>query len=124
MSLLFWEAYWQLISFDFYVTRGDFAGLHQKVRLFPVQRAVIGQDSIERICSTVDLAIVCYWKKVRCLQRSAATVCLLKRYGLAAELVIGAQQVPLKAHAWVEVEGRVVNDQADLREVYAVLDRC
>ena len=124
MSLLFWEAYWQLISFDFYVTRSDFARLHQKVRLFPVRRQVVGQDSIAHICSTLDLAIACYWKRVLCLQRSAATACLLKRYGLAAELVIGAQQVPFKAHAWVEVEGRVVNDKADLREIYAVLDRC
>src|SRR6267142_2468310 len=26
-------------------------------------------------------------------------------------MVIGAQQMPFKAHAWVEVDGRVVNDK-------------
>jgi len=53
-----------------------------------------------------------------------ALACLLKRYGVPAQMIIGAQQVPFKAHAWVEVDGRVVNDKAYMRELYAVLDRC
>jgi hypothetical protein len=39
-------------------------------------------------------------------------------------MVIGAQQTPFIAHAWVEVDGRVVNDKAYMPEIYAVLDRC
>ena len=39
-------------------------------------------------------------------------------------LIIGAQQMPFKAHAWVEVDGRVVNDKPYTSEIYAVLDRC
>ena len=35
-----------------------------------------------------------------------------------------AQQMPFKAHAWVEVEDRVVNDKPYTPEMYAVLDRC
>jgi hypothetical protein len=58
-----------------------------------------------------------------CLQRSAATACLLKRCGIPAQMVIGAQQMPFKAHAWVEVDGRVVNDKPYMTEIYAVLDR-
>jgi len=59
-----------------------------------------------------------------CLQRSAATACLLKRFGVSAQLVIGAQQMPFKAHAWVEVDGVVVNDKPYTSEIYTVLDRC
>ena len=59
-----------------------------------------------------------------CLQRSAATAYLLKQFGASAQLVIGAQQMPFKAHAWVEIDGRVVNDKSYVREMYAVLDRC
>ena len=62
--------------------------------------------------------------EVLCLQRSAATACLLKGRGIHAEKVIGAQQMPFKAHAWVEVDGRVVNDKPYTPEMYAVLDRC
>jgi len=38
-------------------------------------------------------------------------------------MIIGAQQMPFRAHAWVEVGGRVVNDKPYIREVYAALDR-
>ena len=76
------------------------------------------------VCAAVDMACIWYWKQVLCLQRSAATACLLKRQGVAAEMMIGAQQMPFKAHAWVEVGGRVVNDKPYMREMYAVLDQC
>ncbi len=70
------------------------------------------------------LILIAYWKQALCLQRSAATACLLKRYGVPAQMVIGARQIPFKAHAWVEVDGRVVNDKLYMPEIYAVLDRC
>jgi hypothetical protein len=38
--------------------------------------------------------------------------------------VIGSQQMPFKAHAWVEVDGRVVNDKQYVHELYARLDQC
>jgi uncharacterized membrane protein YcgQ (UPF0703/DUF1980 family) len=72
----------------------------------------------------MDMACIWYWKEALCLQRSAATACLLKKYGVPAQMVIGAQQMPFKAHAWVEVDGRVVNDKPYTPEMYAVLDRC
>jgi hypothetical protein len=61
---------------------------------------------------------------VLCLQRSAATTCLLRSHGVRALLVIGAQRIPFRAHAWVEVDGQVVNDKPYMHEIYAVLDRC
>lgn len=39
-------------------------------------------------------------------------------------MVLGAQGTPFKAHAWVEVNGIVVNDKPYMSEIYAVLDRC
>lgn len=124
MSFLVLKAYVTLIYFDFYVARGTFAGLHEKVRKSPVRRRDVPADGIERICSAINMACIWYWKEALCLQRSAATVCLLRRNGVPAQMVIGAQQLPFKAHAWVEVEGRVVNDKPYMREMYAVLDRC
>lgn len=118
------RAYIELIHFDLYVSRGTFAVLYQKVRDCEVRENTAVQSDVERICSAVDLACIWYWKKVLCLQRSAATACLLKRHGVPARMVIGAQQIPFKAHAWVEVNGRVVNDKPYTAEMYAVLDRC
>ena len=124
MSFLVLRAYWKLILFDLYLARGNFAALYDKVRNYPIGTDAQPQNAVERICSAVDMACIWYWKEALCLQRSAATTCLLKKYGVPAQMVIGAQQMPFKAHAWVEVDGRVVNDKPYTPEMYAVLDRC
>jgi hypothetical protein len=124
MSFLVLRAYLRLIQFDFYLARGDFGALYHKVRNYPIGRKPCPPNPVERICAAVDMACIWYWKEALCLQRSAATACLLKRLGIPAQLVIGAQQLPFKAHAWVEVDGRVVNDKPYTPEMYAVLDRC
>ena len=124
MSFLVLKAYSELIHFDLYLARGNFAALYDRVRKYPVGKRTPDPDAVARICSAIDMACIWYWKEALCLQRSAATACLLKKYGVPAQLVIGAQQMPFKAHAWVEVGGRVVNDKPYTPEMYAVLDRC
>jgi hypothetical protein len=124
MSFLVLKAYVKLIRFDLYLARGNFAELYDKVRNSPVGETTPGPDAVERICSAVDIACIWYWKEALCLQRSAATSCLLKSQGIVAQMVIGAQRLPFKSHAWVEVNGHVVNDKLYVLEIYAVLDRC
>jgi hypothetical protein len=124
MSFLVLRAYLNLIYFNLYLARGNFAALYDKVRKYPVGKRPPAPDAAEFICSAVDVACIWYWKEALCLQRSAATTCLLKSHGINAQLVIGAQQMPFRAHAWVEVNGRVVNDKPYVAEMYAVLDRC
>lgn len=123
MRFLVLKAYMKLIYFDVYLARGNFQALYERVRKYPLGRPVPGLDA-QQICSAVDMACIWYWKEALCLQRSAATACLLKKYGVPAQMVIGAQQMPFKAHAWVEVDGRVVNDKPYTPEMYPVLDRC
>jgi hypothetical protein len=124
MRFLALRAYAKLILFDLYLARGNFEALYAKVRNYRVRKKEPEPRAIEQLCYAVDLATIWYWKQAQCLQRSAATACLLRQYGVPAELVIGAQQLPFKAHAWVEVHGQVVNDKPYMREMYAVLDRC
>jgi Transglutaminase-like superfamily len=124
MSILFWKAYGKLIFFDLYLARGNFAALYVRVRSCPVENIAKHRKASAEICAAVDMACIWYPKQVLCLQRSAATACLLRQYGVRAEMVIGAQQVPFRAHAWVEAEGQVVNDKSYTPEMYDVLDRC
>jgi hypothetical protein len=124
MSFLVVRTYLKLIYFDFYLARGNFAALYNKVRKYPRNKAPSSENAVQEICAAVDMACIWYWKEVLCLQRSAATACLLRGYGVAAQMMIGAQQMPFRAHAWVEVDGRVVNDKPYMREMYAVLDCC
>ena len=124
MKFLVLRAYWKLIYFDLYVARGNFAELYQRVRSCPVGASTRVIHDTAIICAGIDRACIWYWKQVLCLQRSAATACLLKQHGVAAHMMIGAQHVPFKAHAWVEVEGQVVNDRPYMREMYDVIDQC
>jgi len=124
MSFLVFKAYWKLIYFELYLARGDFYALYEKVRKYPASKRTPHSKDVERICAAVDMACIWYWKEALCLQRSAATTCVLRQCGVPAQLVIGAQQMPVRAHAWVEVDGRVVNDKSYVREIYGVLDRC
>jgi hypothetical protein len=118
------KAYSMILRFDRSVARGDFRALYDQVREFPVRNQPATPCSLERICSAIDMACIWYWKQVQCLARSASTVCLLRSRGVQAQLVIGAQRMPFKAHAWVEVDGQIVNDKPYMPEIYAVLDRC
>jgi SH3-like domain-containing protein len=124
MFLIVFRAYLRLIHFDFYLARGNFAALYKKVREYRVADITAEPGTVKRICDAVDMACIWYWKEVLCLQRSSATACLLKEHGVCAQMVIGAQQMPFKAHAWVEVDGQVVNDKPYTPEIYGVLDRC
>jgi hypothetical protein len=124
MFMLACRAYLQLIRMDLYLARGDFSALYERVRLVRLRKRAESPEATEAICRAVDIASVWYWKQVPCLQRSAAATCLLRRHGIAAQLVIGAQCMPFRAHAWVEVEGKIVNDKPYISELYAVLDRC
>lgn len=80
------------------------------------------RPNVEAICRAMDFACVFYFKRTFCLQRSAATALLLKKYGYDAALLVGAQTLPLKSHAWVEVDSTVVNDKHYVREMYQVID--
>jgi hypothetical protein len=82
-----------------------------------------GSTSTEALSHAMDLACVFYFKRVLCLQRSAATVVLLRRHGWNAEMVTGAQILPFEAHAWVEIANEVVNDKPYMHEIYQVLER-
>jgi hypothetical protein len=124
MSLLFMHAYFQLFLAEVYLYRRDFRGLYERVRNYPIRRRTLEAGAVAKMCEAMDLACIWYWRHAFCLQRSAALACFLKRYGIDANLVIGAQQMPFRSHAWVEVNGVVMNDKPYVSEVFAVLDRC
>lgn len=118
------RAYTLLLSFELVIRRRDFASLYRTVHVHPIRPRTCNTLDRAGACDAIDRACVLYFKPVQCLQRSAATVCLLRQLGEPAELVIGAQPLPFRAHAWVEVQGVVVNDKVSATETYAVLDRC
>jgi hypothetical protein len=125
MNMLMLQSYLLLGRIDLLIRFRALESIHALVRNRTVSQCPFDKTaSVEAICRAIDLACVYYLKPVMCLQRSAAQVLLLRRYGWQAEMVIGAQVIPFKSHAWVEVEGEVVNDKPYMHEIYSVLDRC
>jgi Transglutaminase-like superfamily len=74
-----------------------------------------------RVCDAVLTATCLYWKPVLCLQHAVCVARLLRAHGVCARLVIGYRAVPFFSHAWVEVDGRVVNDSTAYRSRLQVL---
>jgi hypothetical protein len=83
-----------------------------------------GKNAIDRVCTTVNYACSWYPKQSLCLQRAFVTTYLLRKHGVPAQMILGSQKLPFKAHAWVEVNGRAINERSDVQATYAVWDRC
>ncbi len=123
MLKIFIESWLLLLYFGCLMRFRGFNRIHATVREQKVLPTVKQHDDAF-LCRAVDFACVFYFKRVLCLQRSAVTAVLLRRHGRPAEMVIGAQLVPFQSHAWVEVEGKVVNDKPYIEEIFQVLERC
>jgi hypothetical protein len=80
-------------------------------------------DTVPAVVTAMKKACALYFKPTLCLQRSAVATRLLRRRGVAADLMIGCRLPPLQAHAWVEVAGNVVSDDQDGLRYYRVLDK-
>jgi hypothetical protein len=117
------QSWLRLVYFDFLMQFRGFPAVQTSVRSRVPRRCSLPAGP-KAICHAVDLACVFYFKRVLCLQRSAATTVLLRQHGWAAEMLIGAQLMPFESHAWVELDGKVVNDKPYIGEIFQTLDRC
>ena len=122
--LVFLEAYLRLIGHDAFMSRHDLAALHKQIRDFPRRPATMCGQETELVCSALDAACAIYPRQVLCLQRSTVLVKMLRRRGAPAHMIIGAQKLPFKAHAWVEIDGAIIGDRLASRERFLVLEVC
>jgi Transglutaminase-like superfamily len=114
-----------LLYFDLVMRLNSFRRLYEIVSNERVRlTAESSRPSSVDLCHAMDLASAFYFKPVLCLQRAAATTLFLRRHGWEAEMVIGAQVLPFKSHAWVEIDATVVNDKPYMLDLYQVLKRC
>jgi hypothetical protein len=113
-----------LAAFDLLLKLRGFQSLIQQVERWPTaEPRRTDRELCRRVRATVDRAQMYYPKKAMCLQHSSVVTCLLRRRGVPAEMVIGAQEFPPKGHAWAEVEGEVVNDSQRVKAKYRELRR-
>lgn len=120
------KALWKLTVYDLKVLLSGFRSIHRALERQnfaapvspPTQRKII-----EHVTHAVALASTLYWRPVQCLHRSVVLARMLRALGIPAQLVIGYRLSPFFSHAWVEVNGRVVNDSLVLPQHLMVLHR-
>ncbi len=114
-----------LATADTILKIGGFSSLYRTVQEWGLAVNQANDDElIAKGCTTINLACTWHPKQELCLQRSAVAACLLRSLGVPAEMVIGVRKMPFYSHAWVEVDGRVVNDHKNVQTFFHVLSRC
>ncbi len=99
-----------LLYWDWSVRVRSFDRVCEMVRQYPIRKDVSHQLEIAQIANALASVSIWYFKRVLCYQRSCCLVWMLRDAGIAANLVIGAQQWPPRTHAWVTVGDEVVGD--------------
>jgi hypothetical protein len=122
--ILFFRAFCGLLAYDILNAFCPFRTLHAIVKGWNVSSEDPIQKAVDRVSRAVNYACAWYPKQALCLQRSFVTTYLLRKAGVRAQMVMGAQKLPFKAHAWVEVNGQAINERSDVHAGYAVWDRC
>jgi hypothetical protein len=133
---LTWQERWLLLkAFVFLSLIG--AGLHLMnfqrlrallVRFSPDTLDVYGEDALEPASGTsrlVQAAAARMPFTVTCLVRSTALWYMLRRQGIDSEIRIGVNQQEggFHAHAWVEIDGIVLNDREDIHHQFVPFEQ-
>lgn len=119
---LFLRATCHIVQFELVWSRWPFNKLCDTIWRRRVHRRSVSltADETSRV---VDLVFAFLPWKAQCLERSVVATCVLRDYGHPAVLVMGSMQLPSRGHAWVEVDGRVINDRPSVQKKYTVLVR-
>jgi len=80
-----------------------------------------GLDEARRSARMISIAAAYIPVSLSCLDRSISLSILLQRQGIRSDLFFGVRKDygNFEAHAWVEIDGMVLNDTPDVRERYA-----
>ena len=111
-----------LLAFAAYDTLMKVLGFHRISQILTrrlVKRTVNAVQTLQ-VCAAIERARIWYPKEIKCMQHSAAIAYLLARCGLNPRLAIAGRSMPFQSHAWVELDGIVINDTQRVQQFYKV----
>lgn len=118
------RALFELVYIEAVMALGGMRGLQNVITRTPIRARADGRSEMPTIIRSMNRGCIYYFKRVMCLQRAAVVTRLLRRRGVPAVLVIGCQIAPVRSHAWVEVDGKIVSgNKRDRLNHYQVMDR-
>jgi hypothetical protein len=78
-------------------------------------------ETVMAVEYAVAMAGALYPGRAKCLEQSLTLYYLLRGQGVAAVYCQGVQPYPFQAHAWIEYQGKVINDVAEHARFFARL---
>ncbi len=118
--LRYLEALYALFKVHLVLRKKGIPGL---LKLFEIQakkhKKIISDVSIKKInemAYILDRACIIYPKITKCLPWAGSLMYLLLKRGWGCSFTIGIQTNPFYAHAWVEVNEKVINDNIEVQE--------
>jgi hypothetical protein len=117
------QSWFELALHDWRISRGGFGLIHRTLKKKRTAKQRGLPPPVADLCDALETAVCFYFKRVHCLQRAAVIVRMLRKNGIAADLVIACRPSPFFSHAWAEVDGKVVNDLPAYKEQLLVLYR-
>jgi hypothetical protein len=79
------------------------------------------ENNLAEYTRTLNLACLVYPRRTKCLEWAFALNILHAEFGVRSKIVIGVQNRPFYAHAWVEADATVCGDDSRLREQLSVI---
>lgn len=79
------------------------------------------EKEIEKLIAAVDAASILYPKKTFCLSWAATFTLMALKNCWPCKLVIGVQANPFYAHAWAQIENKVIHDDPVIAEVLSII---
>src|SRR5262249_35928873 len=102
--------------------RQGIKGVLDAIQETPKTNLIIPSDlQINQLSDLVDAASMLYPKKTFCLAWAATFVLLARKNNWDSQLVIGVQAHPFYAHAWAQIDGKVIHDDPIIAQVLSLI---
>jgi len=118
------QAYYSLLKVEYQLKKNGIKGVLNLLEkaYYPTKHYKRASDEeIKLLSDSVDVACALYPKKIYCLGWASTFTLLALRKGIKAQLVIGVQNMPFYAHAWSEIDGKVINDDERVNQYLTTL---
>lgn len=119
----FWQclqAYYYLVKVHRLVKKKKFIGLTDAVAK-AAAKFKSSEYSLNTLILAMNKAAKFYFHRVKCLEWATALTLYALKKGIMVDLVVGVQNIPFMAHAWVEHKNRIIADDENLPNNLAVL---
>ncbi|WP_010301750.1 lasso peptide biosynthesis B2 protein [Candidatus Odyssella thessalonicensis] len=117
-------ALFTLIKVNFYI---QIKGFYRTIQLIKASKDLKrnyitpSEENLRKLACVVNRACLLYPTRTKCLEWAITFILLALKRGWKCNLEIGVQNYPFMAHAWVECEGKVVEDDQMLREGLGII---